>query len=624
MKPIIADLKDSYKISSDVFRNSQVEAKEVIDMYHNRQYTAEEISVLQGRGQPVETYNVVKMLTHAMLGYLDTVANDIQVFPSHPSSNVSALVLNDSVDHTLYHNDFDDVEMELKQDLMHSGLSVCYENVVPTGATDEFGRKVYEIELTRVPPWQIRIDPMSRLEDYSDARYIHRTLWIDEDEFKLRWPNRIQELNANEDNFLEGEQDADFEREFGKKFVGKYRYWHNYLIVHSIVKDTSTGKYWSVIWSDEVILEKKEITYLNVKFPYRVTKAFKSDVAEYYGMFREVIEPQKAINQAVIQIQMLVNTNKAFVEKNAVDDIEEFRETFNRVNQVVEVADLAGIKIEDMSRDVQAQYLILDNALTRIKSVMGINDSFLGQAFASDSGRKVQMQKQSASSQLTPIVKSVTAMLRNIGKDIVALQQQYFTATQLIRVADPINGDRYTQLNKPLMQPTGMTDNFGQPIQVPIFAEEIDPETGEAMEDSNGNIIVTPLNDPDTDIKFSQADIRVQAVPYNNAEERNQLLFETFLQGPVGQYVGQMDPASYLQVASLQISEYGSKHSAQISEILQQLAMKISGGQVDPTLAMTGGDTQAVMGGALGGATNNPKSQSLQIPTKFNEGQNNA
>lgn len=620
MKATIEDLKDSFKISSDIFRDSQIEAKEVIDMFHNRQYTKEEISVLQGRGQPVETFNVIKMLTNAILGYLDTVANDIQVIPEHPSSNIVSNLLNDSVQHTLYHNDFEDIELKLKQDLLHSGLSVCYENVVPTGAVDQFGRTIYEIELSRVPPWQCRIDPMSRLDDYSDARFFHRTLWIDEAEFSARWPEVLQKLNSSNDNFTD-ENDADFEREFGKPFSGRYRYWNNYLIVHSIVKDTEENKYYSIIWSDNEILEKKEISYLNVKFPYRVTKLIESDIAEYYGAFREAVEPQKAINQAVIQIQMLVNTSKAFVESEAVDDIEEFRETFNRVNAIVEVSDLQGVRVEDMSRDVQAQYIIIDNALTRIKSVIGVNDSFLGQAFASDSGRKVQIQKQSASSQLTPIVKPVNTMLRNLGKDIVALQKQYFTANQIMNVADPVTGDRYIEINKPLTMPTGETDNFGIPVEVPVFDEEIDPETGEPMEDENGNIIITPLNDPDTDIRFAKSSLRVIAVPHNNAEERNQLLFETFLQGPAGTYLSQVDPAAYMAVSALQVQEFGAKHSHIISKILMETAAKISGGQLDPSLAMTGGNMQAIMGEAMGGSTGNPKSQTLQIPTKYNEGQ---
>jgi len=628
MKPTIDHLKDSFKISADVFRDSRNEGMEVLDFYHNRQFTKEEISIIQDRGQPVETFNIVKMLTHATLGYLSTVSNEVQVKPRHFNDALSAHLVGDTVEHVLETNDFDEVSLELKQDMLLFGLSCCYENVVPTGEMDQYGRKLYRIELTRIPPWQVHIDPLSRLADYSDARYIHRYQWIAEEELQARWPNKVKKLSSDEYNFLDDDEQAEFIREYGKKFVGKYNYWHNYLIVHSIVKEVKGKevKYWSVIWSDEWILEKKEVTYKDVKFPYRVSRLFKSDRAEFYSMHREVIESQKAINQALIQIQMLVNTSKAIVEKGAVEDIDEFREAFNRVNTVLEVEFLAGVKIEDMSRDVQAQYIIINNALERVKSVLGVNDSFLGNAAASDSGRKVQIQRQSSASQMTVIVNSINHMLKHIGRDVVALIQQYYTAEQVLRVSDMVSGDRYIEINKPLQVPTGQMDPMtGQMAMTVIYDEELDPETGEPMEDEFGNIIVTPLNNPDTDIRYSKVDVKVEPVPYNNAEERNQLMFETFLQGPVGQYVGQLDPASYVQAASLQIKEFGAKDSIKIAKILDDLATKISGGQIDPTLAQTGGDTQAVLGGANGGNIGNannagPKSPTLQIPTKYNEG----
>ena len=91
----------------------------------------------------------------------------------------------------------------------------------------------------------------------------------------------------------------------------------------------------------------------------------------------------------------------------------------------------------------------------------------------------------------------------------------------------------------------------GEPVMQPVFDEVLNPETGEPEKDEYGAIILAPINEFESDLAFADVDIKVESVNYNNAEERNQLLFETFLQGPVGQYVGQMDPVSYLQVAKL-------------------------------------------------------------------------
>ena len=64
-----------------------------------------------------------------------------------------------------------------------------------------------------------------------------------------------------------------------------------------------------------------------------------------------------------------------------------------------------------------------------------------------------------------------------------------------------------------------------------------------------------------------------------------------------------MDPAKYMRLLAMQISEFGSKHSIEVAKMLMELALGIEQGSVDPRLAMTGGDLQAILGGALGGST---------------------
>ncbi len=84
---------------------------------------------------------------------------------------------------------------------------------------------------------------------------------------------------------------------------------------------------------------------------------------------------------------------KAFVEEGAVENLATFTDQFNRVNAVIQVTSLAGIKVENLTREVLDQYTIIDKAMDRIQRVLSINDSFLGMAYASDSGSKVKLQQ---------------------------------------------------------------------------------------------------------------------------------------------------------------------------------------------------------------------------------------
>ena len=599
MSPLLEECRDAYKISNEAYENSINEGQEVIDLYHNRQYTAAQLSTLVENGQPAETFNVIKMLANSMIGYMETITNQINIEPRYMGSATTALLLNDVVEYTLDRNSFKAMNKRIKLDGLLTGLMVCYEEVIPTGKTDDYGREVYEIKLSHVPSWQCRIDPMSTLDDYSDANHISTFKWLREAELvQLFGEAKVAELTEYY-NFLDGDRQADYDREFPVGHEeGRYRQHNSYLIVKTIIK--SEGKIWSVIWNDEVELEKVEITLNTPRFPYRITKMSHSDIAEYYGPFRDITETQKAINQALLQIQLLANTSKAFVEDNAVDDMEEFKKLFSRINAIIPVVDLQGIRVEDMSRDIQQQYLIIDQALARIKSVLGINDSFLGQAFASDSGRKVAMQASSSASQMTMVTDRVEYMFKVVGQDIVDLIKQYYKAEQIFTIADPLNSSHYAQINKPIQMPTGEVTPEGVIVTNLVWTEELGPD-GQPIEDEAGNIIMSPLNEPDTDLEFSDVDIKIVASNGQNADERNQLLMETFVNGPAGQALMQLNPAAYLRTLAMQVSEFGTKHSLEIARLLMETAIGIEQGKIDPRLAMVGGDIQAIMGGAMGG-----------------------
>ncbi len=606
MKPTIENLQDAYGISRDIFEASDTEAQEVIDLYHNRQYTQEEIEVLEERGQPLETFNIIKMFSNAIEGYMESTVHDVIAKPRYNSNPAASLVLNDAIQYTLEVNEFEMEGSKAVLDGIHTGKMCVQYNIADTGEKDMFGRKLKKLEIEHLPAMRVRIDPMSEKDDMSDARFWSVWKWVDAEEFKAKWGSRKEARAESYSTYGTGDRHTEFEQKYNMRLTGKFKEWHNYLVVRTIMRDGD--KTWSVIWHDDMILEKKLIPFETVQSPIRVVTMSRSDKAEHYGLFRDIVESQKAINQAVIQIALLANTKKAFVEDDAVEDVDKFRDEFNRVNEIVVVKDMQGVKIEDLSKDVIAQYTIIDKALERVKSVLGINDSFLGQTFASDSGRKVNLQQNSSKSQMTPIVKRIKFFYKMVGTDTKNFIQQYYTATEVLQIADKVNGNRYAMLNQPLSNPaTGEIE----------FDEEIDPDTGEPLEDEEGRLIMTPLNDAGTSIKFVDAEILIEAVPYNNAAEQNQLLFETFLNGPIGQSVLQTNPAGFYKIAGMQTSEFGTKNSQDIAQVLFETGQLVSQGQMDPSLAQAGGDTQAINGGALGGSNGGgPKSQQLQIPTK--------
>lgn len=576
MKIDIETLKDSFQLGHDSFEESRKEALKVMDLYHNRHYTDAQLAILNTRGQPAETFNVIKMFGRMLLGYYSTVINTIKVNPAQFDDIQTAAILHDLVNQTFRVNNFVSEGDKIKLDCILTGLMCSYVNVSKTGETDEFGRPKYKIEINHIPAMEIVMDPMSRLDDYSDARYIHRFKWMAKEQVIKQFGKEKTAKLQEYDNHVNIDE-AEFEYTYNIKFQGRYRQYENYLVVHTIITDDK-DKTWSIFWSGDYILSKKEITYKEVKNPYRVQKLNTSNKVEHYGIFREVIETQNAMNQALIKIQTMVNTQKAFVETTAVDNIANFTNQFNRVNAVIPVKNLAGIKIENLTREVLDQYTIIDKALDRIQRVLGINDSFLGMAYASDSGTKVKLQQNASVVALRYVTSKVESFYRLLGWDIMNLIKQYYTAHDVLRIADTYEGQKWIEINQPLMIPTGnINPQTGQPEMRPVYEEVLDPETQEPIVSEDGSIVMAPIPTRGTEIAFTKADIEVDTVAYNDEDERNQVMIEQFLNGPVGNMLSQINPVGYFKASELSIRNIKSKYSMEIGAILNETAQMLGG-----------------------------------------------
>lgn len=391
MKVTIETLQDTFKFSYNAFEASRKEGNRVMNFYHNRQYEDYQLQILERRGSPKETFNIIKTFGRLLLGYYSTVVNAIKVSAVQRDDIQTAAILNDIVNYIFRKNNFLAEAEKIKLDLLLNGLMCCYIEVEETQKTDDFGRPIYDINISHVPVAEIVLDPMARLEDYSDARFIHRFKWVSEENMvKVFGKSKVSKLNPYTNHV--NQQDSEFIKFYKEQFRGYSNEYNAYLLVHSIITDDN-GDTYEVYWCEDEILQKSKITYKEVKNPYRLHKLNANNTTnEYYGIFREVVESQIAINQALVKIQLLVNSSQVYVEEGMVDDIEELVDAINRVNSIIQVKSLEGIKVVEMSKQVAEQYVIIDKALDRIQRVLSINDAFLGMAYAADSGTKVRIQ----------------------------------------------------------------------------------------------------------------------------------------------------------------------------------------------------------------------------------------
>ena len=616
MKANVENCRDTFQIGYQAHSASRNEANEAWDLYHNRHYSKEQLAILDNRGQPKETFNVIKMFARMLVGYYSTVVNTVVVQPRHPRDVDTATVLNDAINFVFEQNRFDIEGDQIKLGGIISGLLCSYTEVVDTGKQDQFGRPIYECKIHHVPDYELVLDPMSTLDDYSDAKYLHRFKWMSKEDVIATFGNEVVDKLAPYQNFTfadEAEFDFKYDVQYNGRdeysrrssggFSGYYRIHDNYLVVHTVMEDDE-GRRWSIHWHDMIELSREEITYKETRWPYRVQKLHSSNKAEYYGVFREVLESQKAINQALIQLQLMANTTKVFVEENSVTNLEEFKTLVNRVNSVIPVNNLSGIRIDHMTREIADQYTLIDRGLNRIQRVLGINDSFLGMAYASDSGRKVKLQQSATIMSLRYMTARIESFYQSLAMDVANLIKQYYRATQFMRMTDAMTGQRWVELNKPMEMFSGEMDEMGQPIYQPILMEVIDPASGNPMEDGEGNILLAPVSEEGTDFEFTEFDVKIESAAYNDEDEKGQLLLESVMSGQIGSMLAGVNPAGFFQVASLAMKTMGTKYSPQISAILEDTARQLGQSR----------EASQAASEQVNGAQSNPQSKALKIP----------
>ena len=612
MKATIEDCQDAFKIGYEAYEESREEAALIWDLYHNRHYTVDQLNTLRARGQPEETFNVVKLFARMLVGYYSTVVNTAVVSARNPRDVETATVLNDTINYVFEENRFDILGDSIKLGGLISGILCCGVNVRDSGERDQFNRPINTIDLNHIPDYELVLDPNSEEDDYSDAEFLHRFKWLSEaDVIKLYGRATMDEMTAYY-NHTE-QQDAEFDVRNTSRgtsnsyFTGKYRVHNSYLVVHTVIVDEEQRR-WSIHWHGNMILMKSEITFRETKWPYRVQKLHSSNQIEHYGLFREVAQTQLAINQALIQIQLMANSTKVFVQDGAVDDLEEFTVKVNRVNAVIPVAKLNGIKVEQLSREILDQYTIIDKALDRIQRVLGVNDSFLGMAYASDSGRKVKLQQSATIMSLRYVTARIETFYRSLAIDIGGLVKQFYRAHQFLAITDAMTGERWVEINKPISAPTGPIGPDGQPTMEPVMLEVVDPNTQEFLEDLDGNLIYAPVPESGTDFEFTPYNVKVESSAYNDEDEKGQLLLESVMSGQIGSMLSSVNPAGFFKMSSLAIKSAGTKYSPQMSEILAETAQMLS---QDPAAE------QQASAMAQGGS--GPQSQALKLPQNTNE-----
>ncbi len=227
---VIDKLQKWWTLAEGAHQPWLVQARQDLDFYigGDRQWDANDLSILRAEKRPALTYNMLFSLVNLVSGYQRQNRQDITIYNRKGGTKEIANILSELIKH-IHDGSYGDWETSLMF-LMGIitgkgwlGLNVDYDDEVTTG----------EIVIENLSPFRIYPDPFSTKYDMRDGQFIFKIAWLPKDRLNLAFPekkNEFEGLVVNEKDkeplpFTEGDKYKDWPVEGSStEEIDKFRY----------------------------------------------------------------------------------------------------------------------------------------------------------------------------------------------------------------------------------------------------------------------------------------------------------------------------------------------------------------------------------------------------------------
>lgn len=476
------------------------------DFYDGDQWELGDAAVLEERGQMPLVFNEVAPMVDWLIGTERRARVDWKVLPRTE----------------------DDVEMadvktkvlKYVSDVNRSAFnrSRAFEDAVKVGVgwLDDGVRNdpTKDVLYSKYEDWRnVLWDSMAIEHDLSDARYLFRTRWVDEDVACAMYPQRADVLKravqqdqeysaqqwAEDEFYYQGYTSASHVSEAAGGYVAggrgnidseprrRVRLIECQFRMPVKVKVVTDGPFkgafveaWDRVLMDAIgqaggsIVDRMVMRMHIAVFteghlltmgpmPMRHNSFSLTPVWCYrrgrdrqpYGVVRRVRDLQMDLNKRASKALFLLSTNQIIAEKGAVDDINEAREEASQPDGVIIYK--AGKKLE-IHRDSemaagQVQMMSLD--AQAIQKSAGISNENLGRQTNASSGEAIKARQMQGSVVTTQPFDNLRFAVQTQGEKMLSLVEQWYTEEKVVRLSGHKGQLDWVRINQPEMQPDG-------------------------------------------------------------------------------------------------------------------------------------------------------------------------
>lgn len=428
------------------------EQKDSRRMYHGAQMTWTQLEVLRKRRQPPMTWNRINRKINGVVGLVSRGRSDPKVLPRRPDMESNVELANQALLYVL-----DETGFRLTTDgwcLLQCAIEgICGVQIV----LSQGDKGDPDISLPWVIGDEFFYDPKSYKADFSDARYLGISKWVDVNEAIEMFSDKAELLNG----LVEGDSDmtTNSDREYrwiitATRRIRLVEHWYKYK-----------NKWRWALYAAQVKLDQGVSPFFDEKgksaHSFLMFSAAIDHDGDRYSFVRNLKGPQDALNQGKMKMLHIANTKLVKGEKGAVDNVEKARQEVARPDGYIEVNPGKQWEVVDTKADLTAFSQFTEDAKNELDSWANINLAQLnGQALAQISGRALELLRQPGMAELAPFILNYRAWKLQLYRLLWSTIQRYWTGERWIRITRDQKLAQFIQING-----TGL-DQWGRPVLV--------------------------------------------------------------------------------------------------------------------------------------------------------------
>jgi hypothetical protein len=447
----LESLKLRATAAMDLLDDNRRKAQAYQDYYDGIQWTADELRVLESRKQPALTFNHIKPAVNAIIGIVERGKTDPKAWGRSPRDQDAAEVATDGLRYVADTTRFNSLRRECLLGFLVWGISTSIVEVEQDG----------EIKIRRVKPEEYFYDPYSRELDFSDARYDGIAKWMDENDLAALYPDKADVIVSS----IDAAPSETYKDRPSRAWSWADRKQRRVMVFEMYHR--KGAEWFRSIFVCGGILESGPSQYKDSRGRSKKCTISQSAYVDQencrYGVVRDMIGPQDAINKGRSKAVHILNVAKLRVDPGVLD-VDDVRREWARPDGIISARENQIQELGDKQLTPAHIELLRDakDEMRRQSPTPGI----VGRQGANQSGRAILAEQQAGLTEQAPVLAAFDDWTLRNYRAMWECIKQFWTAPKWVRVTDDEQAPRYILMN-------AVDPNTGQPF--------VDPNTGQPM-----------------------------------------------------------------------------------------------------------------------------------------------